>query len=181
MLHCGVNHKQLCLVSVEAWILASLHTLSLQGGVDNTPVHAAHKGQTDVSNHGVVSEPFPMRWSTASNEAVKQCKAPLCQHKMPRWSLLSPSDTAGEVCPSRGRGSESHWAPPLLPSGSFSPTSDSVQRPLPQQSLSQEHFQTIHLLHITLMEVATFNGQNAESTNFLRPRNVGKVRRYTQC
>lgn len=53
--------QQLCFVSAEGWILASLHTLSHQGGVDNIPMHAAHKGKTDVSNHGVLSETFPMR------------------------------------------------------------------------------------------------------------------------
>lgn len=88
------------------------------------------------------------------NEAVKQCKAPLCHHKRPRWSLLFPSDTAGEVCPRRGRGSESHWAPPPLPSGSLQPhfrfcakahaPAKLGSRALPNNSPA---------LHITLMEV----------------------------
>lgn len=61
-----------------------------------------------------------------------------------------------------------HLCPPV----SSSPTSDSVQRPMPQQNLSQEHFtKSSPALHITPMEVATFNGQNTESTNFLKPRN----------
>lgn len=121
-----------------------------------------------------MSETFPARWSIASNKAVKQCKALLCQHKRPRWTLLFPSDTAVQVCWSSaeegtlGLIEHLHLCPPV----SSSPTSDSVQRPMPQQNLSQEHFTKSSLaLHITPMEVATFNGQNTESTNFLKPRN----------
>lgn len=86
--------QQLCLVSVEDWILASLHTLSHQGGMDSIPMHAAHKGKTSVSNHGVMSETFPPKVKYASSKSVKKHKAPFCQHKRPRGSLQFPSDSS---------------------------------------------------------------------------------------
>lgn len=92
----------------------------------------------------------------------------VCQHKRPRWSLLFLSDTAGESAPAEqgvlSLTEHLHLTPWFLPA------------PLqilhgPAKLKSRALHKQLTALHITLMEIATYKGQNAESTNFLKPRN----------
>lgn len=140
--------QQLYLVSVEGWILASLHTLSHQEGMDNIPIHAAHKGKTNVSNHSVMSETFPTSEVLPQVRQVSNTKLLCVSTKGPEEAFCSPV-TAVEVSPGRGRGSESRWAPPPLPPKFLpDPLQILCKGPCPSKTWVKSTPQTIHL-HFT--------------------------------